>query len=85
MTKRDIGKLELVISGFYKRNINVVSHKPLVKLPVSPGEEHSQLVADFVTGKDMVHDVELLQALLDDLCRQRRVKEDDYLIYFQDN
>lgn len=84
MIKRDIQKLRSLIAKVYKRHLNLSSNKQVLNLPVSPAEHHSELVADFSTGKDMIQDSELLQALLDDMCLSGIIKEGDYVIYLNE-
>lgn len=81
MIKKNSGKLDLLIKKHYGRDINIQNLTRRAFLPVSPGPEHSALVTEFMTGGDVTQDLELVQELLDDLCRQGVLREDDYFIW----
>ena len=83
MTKRiEAINLSKGIFHHYKRQLDVgkILAGKEANLPVSPGEMHSEVVTDFAMHKEVEEDLELVQALLDDLCLQGEIKDGDYTI-----
>lgn len=89
MIKADACKLSRLVEKHYKRELNIpyiMEGQRKITLPVSPGETYSPLVTDFETGKlpEEKFDLELVQEVLDDMCRRGIIKEGEYLISFDD-